>query len=134
MRKTKLNPIGKKKQTSLKRCGIKAYSTFANKNNKGLMRSPLKKLGGKKRAELKAETETRKKLCRRAGGTWINVNNLVGGYCKDGLCELCGKPANWMSEFKLEPHEENHRGNGGKLTMENSKMVCRPCHDKEHGK
>ncbi len=58
----------------------------------------------------------------------------IGGYCKSGNCEYCKKPANhssnWQSGFQLEPHEENHRGLGGKLTRKNSKMSCRPCHDK----
>lgn len=129
MRKTPLRSIGKKKQAKSKKRGTKAYSTFTNKSNKELKRSPLKKISAKKRAELKAEMETRKQLCERAKGTWVKSNNLVGGYCKGGFCECgCGKPAD---KDRLHPHEKVHRGLGGKVSLKNSKMMLNSCHNKK---
>lgn len=131
MRKTKLSTISKKKQAQLKKRGIKAHSTFAKKNGYGLKRSPLNKLSDKKRTGLKAEMETRTKLCKRAGGIWVKSNNLVGGYCKGGFCECgCGRPANYEG---LHPHEEEHRGLGGKLSLENSLMLRNDCHAIKQG-
>ncbi len=100
-----------------------------------MKRSRLNPISKRKLQQYQDEEPIRIELCMRAGGEWRPVkSSMVGGYCKGGLCELCGLPANWQSGFRLEPHEQNHRGNGGKLSLENSKMVCRPCHDKEHHK
>ncbi len=66
----------------------------------------------------------RKKLCERAGGTWIPSESGRGGQCKGGRCEKCGLVPDWRG---LHPHEQPFRSHGGKLSMK-SKMLCGHCH------
>jgi len=131
MKRTPLNRIGKKKQAKLKKRGIKAYSTFTKKNTKGLKRIPLKQVSKKKITKLESELEIRIELCKRAGGEWHKDSSIVGGHCEFGVCECgCGRPPNdWQSGYRLEPHELIHRGVGGKLSMDNTIMVRRDCHN-----
>lgn len=75
-----------------------------------MKRSPIRKISKKKAAEMRAEKPIRKKLFARA----------------DGCCENCGKPEDM---FGLHPHEIVFRSAGGKLTMENSIILCNGCHD-----
>lgn len=94
-----------------------------------MKRTPLKPISKKKRQQLKDELPVRIELCHRAGGTWVKANNLIGGYCRGGICECdlpdCKKSAGYEG---LHPHEKIHRGLGGKLSLENSLMVRNDCH------
>jgi hypothetical protein len=99
-----------------------------------LRRTKLNSISKHKLQQLKDELPIRVKLCERAGGTWVKANNLVGGYCRSGICECgCGRPPGYESDYCLHPHEKIHRGLGGKLSMRNSKMMRNDCHDKEQG-
>ncbi len=79
-----------------------------------MKKSYINKISKKKRAELPAERLIRAKLIDR---------------CK-GLCEKCGKPPDFRG---LSPHERVFRSHGGKMSLENSVMLCGVCHSKEHG-
>ena len=96
-----------------------------------MKRSRLSLISQKKRQQLKSELPVRVKLCHRAGGEWVKSNNLVGGYCRGGICECgCGRPPGYESDYQLHPHEKEHRGLGGCLSMRNSLMVRNDCHAK----
>ena len=109
-----------------------------------LRRTPLK---AKKRLnhtsvgkveEINSQVEVRNKLCRRAGGYPVEYTRKVkinGIYhdahivrCYGGVCEICHEP-----QSGLEPHEKFPRGLGGKLSLENTLMVDRNCHNKQKG-
>ena len=83
----------------------------------------MRKISKKRLLEIKEEVAIRRLLCERAGGFWNGLE------CEGGYCEECGKPADWMG---LTPHEKKFRSKGGKLSMENSQMLCMKCHMKEH--
>lgn len=111
-----------------------------------MKRTPLKRytplkakrgLNGKSPAkicQLQAEAPIRIALCQRAGGQpkLILHTPVISGkeyqwwqvICIGGKCENCGKSCD-----ALEPHEFKHRSLGGKLSIFNSKMVCRACHE-----
>lgn len=96
-----------------------------------MKRSRLRQVSQKKKQQLKNELPIRVKLCKRAKGEWVKANNLIGGYCRGGICECgCGRPANYEG---LHPHEENHRGLGGRMSLQNSLMVRNDCHAKLQG-
>ena len=50
------------------------------------------------------------------------------------LCEFCG---NVINEFIGEMHEVVPKGNGGEVSVDNSRFICNNCHtgakDSEHG-
>lgn len=92
--------------------------------------------------QINAEAPIRIELAKRAGGDpYVFTKTITHGTgkhktqheltlvtCIGGTCEICGE-----KRPGLEPHEKQHRGNGGKLSLENSVMVCRQCHNREHG-
>ena len=85
-----------------------------------LKRTPLKKkpykivkVSKKKSKELYNESKIKIQLMKRC----------------NGLCEYCGKPPDFRG---LHPHEEIFRSQGGKLSLENSKMSCGKCHSLAH--
>lgn len=96
---------------------------------------PLNRYSLKKIAELNAEATIRVRLARRCGG--FPVRHIEYAYrtegrfpilrvtCAGGYCESCHR---W-SKF-LDPHEKHFWGRGGKLSLENTIMVCRGCHRK----
>ncbi len=88
----------------------------------------------KKRLEqMPAEIEVRKKLAERCGGVYVPKFNNAGreiiGFCQQGLCEKCWNPPDWRG---LHPHESPFRSQGGKVSLEQSKMLCGRCHSTEH--
>ena len=108
-----------------------------------MKRKPINRYSLKKIAELNAEVPIRYQLIARCQGiphpykeyTYnngkrysINRVSCLGGYCECGLPE-CGH--RWATHDKpLHPHEKLSRGQGGKLSMENSVMVMDECHAK----
>jgi len=115
-------------------------------------RQPLKSRGGasslkskiqinpvslKKVEQMNLEVPARINLCKRAGGTPIlgkqtyyikgKVYPVATVQCWGGTCEKCHNHVD-----ALEPHERKHRSLGGQLSMQNSLMLCRKCHEKEH--
>ena len=90
----------------------------------------IRRMSAKKKQQIIDEVRIRVALCQRCGGVWVPTSSLTGGYCKGGNCELCGKPSG--NEI-LKPHEEQHRSQGGKLSLENSKMSHLICHLAKHG-
>ena len=50
--------------------------------------------------------------------------------CIGGVCEICGKPAGF-GEI-LEPHETPRRSKGGLVSLKDSKMCHRACHNGKH--
>lgn len=96
----------------------------------------LKSMSIKKIRQINDEEDTRKALCRRAGGNPVTVlkNVYRDGKmfilrtvkCYGGTCECgCGQS---NSAQLLEPHEQAHRSLGGELSLKNTKMVVRECH------
>ena len=94
----------------------------------------------KKILEMQAEAPKRIELCKRAGGTpsvrEVQIYRKGQKYtyskveCVGGLCE-CGLPDCPKSPpygQLLEPHEQQHRSLGGKLTLNNTILVTRNCH------
>lgn len=118
MRKAKLNPIGKKKQEQLKKHSIKAYSTFAKKNDRGLKRSPLKFISKQRQKEMPEYT----KLINRLRTSCGNVS------------ELSGYAADWQSDYKVEPHHIRGRRGKSLLNPFGIIMLTRHEHDLEEGK
>ena len=111
-----------------------------NSNSTLKRRKPLNRLSLGKIIDLNDQVETRKALCKRAGGTpqlktrLIKLNNGTEIYlttvtCTKGYCEECGKYAE-----VLDCHEICERSKGGKVSMENSVILCRPCHNKKKGR
>ena len=86
--------------------------------------------------QMQAETPERIALCNRAGGVPImgKQTYYIKGksyevdtiQCFGGICEICHE-----RKHLLEPHEYPFRSHGGKVSLKQSKMVCRECHDKE---
>ena len=106
---------------------LKRYTKL--KATKSLNRKSIRKV-----KEENNEVEDRIALCKRANGTPEVLVKLIPldnnteienrtVQCHDGICELCGKFGN------LEPHEEGLRSRGFKVSLKNSKMVCRECHN-----
>ncbi len=105
-------------------------------------RKPINRYSEAKIAELQAEAPIRIALCKRAGGTPMTREvqvyrngekytytkvECIGGICECGLPD-CPKHPPYGQH--LEPHELTHRSLGGKLSLQNSKMVIRACHNK----
>lgn len=93
--------------------------------------------------KLNNEVGDRIKLCLRCKGTpvtqtrEIHLNNGKALYlttvtCVGGMCEICGEPA--KGEI-LRPHEYKlSRGQGGRVSLENSVMSHWRCHLPRHTK
>jgi len=109
---------------------------------KGTRKMTINRYSEKRIAELQAEAPIRIELCKRAGGTPITREvqiyhsgqkftytkvECAGGKCECGLpdCPKIPRPGE-----HLEPHELQQRSLGGKLSLENSRMVLRACHRK----
>lgn len=75
-----------------------------------MKRTPIRRVSKKKARELRREKPVRRQLFIRA----------------NGCCEHCHKPEDM---FGLHPHEKVFRAQGGKLSMENSIVLCQACHD-----
>lgn len=78
-----------------------------------MKRSKINPISKKKAAQIKEEKEIRKQLNERS----------------QGRCEECGEPDFWPG---LHPHERVFRSHGGKMTLENSIVLCTRCHGKRH--
>ena len=93
-------------------------------------------------AELNAEVPIRLELIKRCQGIpyhyeeyayhcgkrhIINRVACIGGFCECGLPECGHRRAVGM---QLHPHEAKSRGQGGRLSVENSIMVFNECHEK----
>lgn len=105
-----------------------------------MKRKPIARYSEKRIAELQEEAPIRIALCKRAGGkplsrevqiyrngqkyTYVKVE-CIGGTCECGLPD-CPKTPPYGQH--LEPHELTFRSHGGKLTIQNSRMVLRQCH------
>jgi len=106
-----------------------------------MAKSHLNTYSLKKITEKNAEAPIRIALCKRARGepatrevqvyhsgqryTFTKVE-CMGGKCECNLPD-CPRYANNYNG-RLEPHEMLTRGHGGKLSLENTKMVLRRCH------
>lgn len=112
---------------------MRQYSTL--KATKPLNRMSLRKI-----IEVNNEVDVRIKLCARAGGEAIiktrniKLNNgseieLHTVDCRNGICEECRK-----FNYHLEPHEDPPRSKGGKVSLEQSTMLCRRCHNTKKGR
>lgn len=93
-----------------------------------MKKTRLRPISKKRQIELGKEIEIRRQLCERAGG--IFVTNGRAGRCIGGLCEDCGQAPDWRG---LHPHERVFRSHNGKLSLENSLMLCGKCHSARHG-
>ena len=93
-----------------------------------MRRSRISPLSKKRELALKDELPTRRALCERAKGVFITDGRV--SRCIGGICEICKRPPDWLG---LHPHEKVFRSRGGKLTLDNSVMVCNICHLKAHG-
>ena len=101
-------------------------------------KKPPNRMSIHKLIEVNGQEEVRIELCKRAGGEPIvkvgfrklsNHEDIVTHIvqCHNGTCEECGQFGN------LEPHEDPPRSMGGKVSMEQSTMLCRICHNKKKG-
>ena len=103
-----------------------------------MKRSPINPMSAKKKQQILEEIEARKALAQRCGGVfivtkWDKEGRDWGGFCLGGRCEICGNyPHQSPPDFELHPHEKVFRSRLGKMTLENSKMVCNTCGMKEH--
>lgn len=99
-----------------------------------MKRTPLKRrkrippISKKRQAQLPDEIEIRRKLCERAGGYFVTDGKR--SRCINGRCEKCGRLPDWRG---LHPHEKKFKSQLGKMSLENSIMVCGKCHSAYHG-
>ena len=93
-----------------------------------MKRSRIPPLSPKREQQLKDEIPIRRALCERAKGVFITDGKV--SRCIGGICEICKRPPDWLG---LHPHEKVFRSRGGKLSLENSIMVCDSCGKREHG-
>jgi hypothetical protein len=99
-----------------------------------MQRKSINRYSVKKIEQLNAEATIRIELCRRAGGEPILHDEIVYRNhvryvikrvaCRGGNCEICHQPKEC-----LEPHERTFRSHCGVLSLTNSVMCCRACHD-----
>ena len=87
-----------------------------------------------------AEFPERIALAERCGGEAFVYYEVFNPYkqepvyiprvrCIGGICEICGKSAD--GEI-LEPHESPRRSKGGLVSLKDSVMCHRACHNGEH--
>ena len=99
-----------------------------------MKKTPLKRTKGinkeskKRKVEREDEIKIREQLCKRAGGRFFTDGVRFG--CIGGVCERCNSAPDFRG---LHPHEKVFKSHGGKLSLENSLMLCGKCHSKEHG-
>jgi len=93
-----------------------------------MRRRRINPISKKRKLALKDELPIRRALCERAKGVFITDGKV--SRCIGGICEICKRPPDWLG---LHPHEKVFRSRGGKLTLDNSVMVCNICHLKAHG-
>ena len=100
-----------------------------------MKRAPISRYSLSNIEELRAEAPVRVQLVIRAGGTPVErqvtvchageIYTYTKVECQGGICECgCGR----ASYGGLEPHEQTHRSQSGKLSLENTIMVRRDCH------
>jgi len=78
-----------------------------------MKRSRIKPISKKKSKELQQEAKIRQQLMERC----------------NGLCEGC----HGLPDFRgLHPHEKLFRSHGGKMSLDNSIMICGKCHSEKH--
>jgi hypothetical protein len=118
MKRTKLSLIGKKKQSQLKKHGVKAYSTFTKKNSNSLKHSPLKTVSDKHKRELRK---------------YYKLVGLLRKLCSN-KSEISGKSPDWQSNFKVEGHHINGRNEDRLLDPFGIIMLTRFEHAIEEGK
>ncbi|KKN44545.1 hypothetical protein LCGC14_0692250 [marine sediment metagenome] len=110
-----------------RRAGLKTYKPLRAKK-------PLNHMSVRKIHQVNSEVEDRRELCRLAKGkpeivvTKRKLNNgttleIKTVECHNGICKDCGDRHN------LEPHEEGLRSRGAKVSLEESEMLCRECHN-----
>lgn len=73
----------------------------------------MKRISERKKHQIEQEKPIREALIKRA----------------NGKCEECGNPPDFVG---LHPHERKFRSAGGKLSLDNSVMLCNTCHSKMH--
>lgn len=78
-----------------------------------MKRNRLRPISRKRQTELNNERIIRQQLAERA----------------NGHCEQCGRLPDWRG---LSPHEVTFRSHGGKMSLENSVMLCGHCHSAVH--
>ncbi|KKM95109.1 hypothetical protein LCGC14_1191470 [marine sediment metagenome] len=110
-----------------RRAGLQTYKPLRAKK-------PLNCMSSRKIHQVNSEVEDRIELCRLAkgkpkltiyrrkqnDGTILELHTVE---CHNGICKDCGQRSN------LEPHEEGLRSRGAKVSMEDSEMLCRECHN-----
>ena len=77
-----------------------------------MRKKPINPISKKKRQQIEDEKIVRQQLLERC----------------QGRCEICGKLPDWRG---LSPHEVPFKSQGGRISMEQSKMVCGKCHNIE---
>jgi len=111
-----------------------------NRNTPLKAHKPLNFYSLRRVIQLNNEVDTRIALCKRAGGKpclytrVIKFNNgtemeLTTIQCQNGYCEECGRFAR-----ALECHEKFERSKGGKVSLENSVILCHDCHRNKKGR
>ena len=102
-----------------------------------MKRTRIREISTRKLHQLETEKPIRRSLAERCGGAWIPTRSLTGGYCSGGTCEgencYFQGAQEYYPLFNLHPHEKLRRGQGGKLTLYNSIMLCNKCHLKAGG-
>ena len=97
-----------------------------------MRRTRINPISKRKLHQIEQEKPIRALPAERCGGTWIETRSIVGGYCSGGTCEEEGCYFQGAEEyyplFNLHPHEKLRRGQGGRLTLFNSIMLCNKCH------
>ena len=107
----------------------------------GLKRAkPMNDISPKMLLELKRQVPVRVALAERCGGKpyHYTVKLRCRGVvvlvpmvrCLGGTCEICKLPVGGQI---LEPHEYPFKTHGGKVSLKDSKMAHRICHNAEHG-
>ena len=101
-----------------------------------MKRSKIKPFSDKRLAQLAKDIEVLKVLCKQAGGAWMpgaTYNGvIIGIHCHGGKCEECRGKAT-APDFMLHPHEIKFKSAGGRVSFDNSVMLCDTCHKKAHG-
>jgi len=94
----------------------------------------LRPISPKRLERMKEEAKIIKELCEKAGGRFFPTawsgGEVIQGICVGGVCQVCGQRPDWRG---LSPHEKVFRSRGGKVSKENTIMVCGDCHAKYHG-
>jgi len=102
-----------------------------------MKRTDINRYSERRIQAMKDEYPERLALCERAQGSPFLYSLIIrrNGIshkimrvkCLNGFCEICG---NLSPE--LEPHEPKRRSHGARVSLKDSLMVCRGCHNGEH--